>query len=486
MEHDKWWLKFGKFPPEDLRVVTAGGKRVCFPDPLAVTKHYMKLKGFTGKKLANELGVTYNAARQYLASGIRFDQYSLRRALCIVLDIPPLLLGLDEQAIQEGLTDEVLGQLVYDYRNHKRWTQHQLGQALDPCLCKDSIALIEKGKRLDSMQRRRALSFLLSIPPTLLGLAEPPAVAPVPRVILPKTAVSLSGALPEYRNVQAQIFDSYYKGVGKECLPEVANQLQTLQQALTVANRNNQRTEIIDIQEIYHNFYVWQGREDCNYKLALSHANKGIELAQSILDETDWHSRDRLAHAYLYRSELWREYGDMKKAVQDADKAVHYANGTSSLTICQTYIEAGIVHALAGELGKGKAYGEALLERAGNMFPLKEEDPHYANITKFNRGFFHLRRAMALRTEEAIKDARDADNGSVTRRTLILNIEEANIYLKQGEYEEAAKLAVQSLDTARSLKSNVNIMRIGNLYQGLKDHIDIPEVARLSLFYLSQ
>jgi hypothetical protein len=45
---------------------------------------------------------------------------------------------------------------------------------------------------------------------------------------------------------------------------------------------------------------------------------------------------------------------------------------------------------------------------------------------------------------------------------------------------------VQSLDTARSINSKLNIVRIGGLYDGLKDHMDIPEVARLSLFYLAQ
>jgi transcriptional regulator with XRE-family HTH domain len=482
MEHDKWWLKFGKFPPEDLRVVTAGGKRVCFPDPLAVTKHYMKMKGFTGKKLANELGVTHSAARQYLASGVRLDQFSLRRALCTILDIPPILLGLDEQAIQETLTNEELGQLVYDYRNHKRWTQHQLGQALDPCLCKDSIALIEKGKRLDSMQRRRALSFLLSIPPTLLGLAEPPAAKLVSPIIVPKTAISLSGALADHKNLQAQIKDSYYLGQGQKRLPEIASALGTLQNSLKVAT-GHQREQVIDLSVMYHSFYVWIGREELNYRMALTHADKAVELANALLDKGDWRSRDRLATVYLYRAEAWRECGNMGNAVQDIEAALHYANGTSTLTICRTHTEAGTIHSLAGEYGKGRAYGESLLERAGKMFPIKEEDPYDG---RFDRVFFYLRRAMALRTEEAIKDARDADNGSVPRRTLILNIEEANTYLKQGEYEEAAKLAVQSLDTARSLKSNVNIMRIGNLYQGLKDQMDIPEVARLSLFYLSQ
>jgi tetratricopeptide (TPR) repeat protein len=443
----------------------------------------MKLKGITGKKLANGLGVTHSTARQYLAYGVRFDQFSFRRTLCLLLDIPPILLGLDEQAIEGALTDEALGQLVYDHRNQQRWTQHQLGQALDPCLCKDSIALLEKGKRLDSMQRRRALSFILSIPPALLGLAEPPAVTQVPNIIVAKTATSLSGMLSAYKSTQAEIFESYYQGTGSDRLPEVASQLRTLRQALTVANRESQRVELLNLQAMHHTFSIWVSKEECNYKLALSHANKEVDLVQSVLDETDWRTRDRLAMAYLWRAQIWRESGDLKKAVQDIDQAVFYANGTSNLTICRTYTEAGTVHALAGEYGKGKAYGEALLERAGKMFPIKEEDPYHGRIT---RGFFYIRRAMALQNEGAIKDARDADTDSIKIRTLALNIEEANMRLKQGEYEESAKLAVQSLDTARLIKSNFNIIRIGNLYEELKKHKDIPEVARLSLFFLSQ
>ena len=95
------------------------------------------------------------------------------------------------------------------------------------------------------------------------------------------------------------------------------------------------------------------------------------------------------------------------------------------------------------------------------MFPIREEDGYYG---RFSRGFFYLRRAMALQNEEAIKDARDADTGSVSRRTLILDIEEARMHLKRRSYDEAARIAVQSLDTARSINSKLNIVRIGSFF----------------------
>jgi hypothetical protein len=396
------------------------------------------------------------------------------------LDIPPALLGLSSQ---QELTSEELGKLVSRHRNQQCWTQQQLGQALDPCLCDASVMLLEKGKGLDSMKRRRALSLILSIPPALLGLAEPIQDAPAPSLLLPNTARGLSGALVEHKTMQEQLFNSYYAGLGKGHLPEVAIQLQTLQQSLGVANRESQRLAIVNMQEIYHIFYVWVGREDCNFKLALSHANQAVNLTQAVLDVTDWRSRERLANAYRWRSEVWRESGFIERAVQDIDKAIYHANGTSNLTICSAFTEGGTVHMLAGPQGKGKAYGQALFEKAGKMVPVDEEDHYYG---RFNRAFFNLRRAMAFQNEEAINDARNADTGSVSRRTLILDIEEAKMRLQQRDYEEAARLAVQSLDTARSFHSKINVMRVKGVYEGLKDHMDIPEVARLSLFYLSQ
>lgn len=88
MKKHYWWYEaFGRLPADEDEK---------YPHPGEVVRSYRQRKGWSHRKLAEELELTSGKMIHYLeteCSGL--DSIARRRRLVILLEIPPILLGLD-------------------------------------------------------------------------------------------------------------------------------------------------------------------------------------------------------------------------------------------------------------------------------------------------------------------------------------------------------------------------------------------------------
>ncbi|MBV9690448.1 MAG: hypothetical protein JO202_12160 [Ktedonobacteraceae bacterium] len=382
---------------------------------------------------------------------------------------------------------------------HKPWTQADVGQACDPPITEESVNRMEKRNRgLDSMKRREALSFMLAIPPALLGLdglchdgAMP---LSMPAVHLPGFRVD-AALLQSYRSKQARLYSGYFTQHGQEALSEVAGWISHLHQEVLPLASGANLVEALAIESLYHQFLLDVARERRDGETALSHANTSLFLAQQTGHD------EAIVAALLRRAAALREQSRIREAKQDIDGALLHlkqAANPSLIVVGEVRKAAGLIHALAAETETEMTIAFGLLDQAERIAQRQElgED---ANFLKFDLGYYSLGRAMALTVRKSPAGLRDAlENAErftppeLTRRHLILSIVRAQGLLKQAAqtssplgkeqcYYEATIVATEALDVAQQIKSRLNRDRIEQLYEQLKASMfgQDPAVVRL-------
>src|SRR5258707_4140735 len=173
MARSFWWSSFGDFEADESGF---------YPQARCVVAHYRCLSGWSRETLASRLGIGVRAQSYAGREGYGLDSISRLRELRTLLEIPPALLGLCDAPgpagwwlaeVEPWLSDaEGLphgGPMARFYRKAMGWTQAQLAESLDIKVL--AVQNMENsGSSFDSLSRRRALRFLLAIPPGLLGL----------------------------------------------------------------------------------------------------------------------------------------------------------------------------------------------------------------------------------------------------------------------------------------------------------------------------
>ncbi|MBV9689227.1 MAG: hypothetical protein JO202_05885, partial [Ktedonobacteraceae bacterium] len=382
---------------------------------------------------------------------------------------------------------------------HKPWTQADVGQACDPPITEESVNRMEKRNRgLDSMKRREALSFMLAIPPALLGLDglchEVGMPLSMPAVHLPGLKVE-AALLQSYRSKQTRLFTSYYTYDGHEALGEVAGWISHLhQEVLPLADGANLMAALA-IESLYHDFIMNVAHQQRDDETALSHANTSLFLAQQAGND------EAISVALLRRASALQGQSQILEAKQDIDGALLHlkqAANPSLIVVGAVCTRAGLIHAQAAQTETEMTIAFGLLDQAERVAQRQElgEDTYFL---KFDRGNYHLIRATALTVKKAptgLQDALDEAerliSPDLTRRHLSITIVRAQGLLKQAAhsssplgkeqcYYEATVLATEALDVAQQIKSRLNRDRIEQLYEQLKASMfgQDPAVVRL-------
>ncbi|MBV9022110.1 MAG: hypothetical protein JOZ71_15535 [Ktedonobacteraceae bacterium] len=514
-----WWDDLGTFPTAD--------EQARFPKPGSVIHAYLLRRRVAVSQLAAELQLTERMLRMTMYKDAGLDSMTRRRYFMYRLGIPAVLLGLDGQHPQtsqqppwweqEGYSPFEAGpdgyprpgQVIRWYRErkmktladgrHKPWTQADLAQACDPPISEESVNRMERqNKGLDSMKRREALSFMLSIPPALLGLDglshEVGMPLSLPAIHLPTLKVD-TALLQTYRSKQTRLFTGYYTHDGQEALSEVSWWISHLhEEVLPVASGAN-LLEALAIESLYHDFIMNVAHQQRDDETALSHVNASLSLAQGAGNE------EAIAVALLRRASALQGQSLISEAKQDIDGALLHlkrAANPSLIVVGAVRTRAGLIHAQAAQTETEMTIAFGLLDQAERVAQVKElgEDTYFL---KFDRGNYHLIRATALMVKKSPVGLRDALDEAerfippdLTRRHLSIAIVRAQGLLKQATqsssplgkeqcYYEATVLATEALDVAQQIKSRLNRDRIEQLYEQIKASTfgEDPAVVRL-------
>ncbi len=514
-----WWDGLGNFPAAD--------ERARWPRPGSVIQAYLLRRRVALSQLAAELQLSERMLRLMLHKDAGLDSISRRRHFVQRLGIPAVLLGLDGQHpqasqqprwwVQEGYPCFEAGSDGYpdpghvirwhrerkmkrlaDGR-HKPWTQADVGQACDPPISEESVNRMEKRKRgLDSMKRREALSFMLTIPPALLGLDglshEGAMPLSMPAIHLPGLTVD-AALLQTYRSRQAGLYTGYFTHHGQEALSEVAGWISHLHEEVIPLASGADLLEALAIESLYHQFILDVAREQRDDETALSHANTSLFLAQQTGND------EAIIAALLRRAEALQEQSQILEAKRDIDGALLHlkrAANPSLIVVGAVRETAGLIHAQAAQTEVEMTVAFGLLDQAERVAQIQElgEDPYFL---KFDRGYYSLTRAMALTVKKAPTGLQDALDEAerftapeLTRRHVILSIVRAQGLLKQAAqtssplskeqcYYEATVVATEALDVAQQIKSRLSRDCIEQIYEQLKASTfgEEPAVVRL-------
>jgi hypothetical protein len=523
-----WWRRYGDFPPEDER---ERAPRAC-----AVVEAYRLVAKVDFPRLAEELKLSERMVRRIFHEGAGLDSIQRRRQLAKRLTIPPQLLGLDSiywnrqdawwvaegyHAFPRG--DDGYphtGAVVRWYRKQRlkkkrdldeervSWTQYDLGQACDPILSENGVNEMEKhGVGLDSLNRRRTLAFLLSIPPALLGLDtakhEPVLDLPSATLVLPKAP--MPDILLGYQQHQEDLFTEYYTSHGQDTVGEAHWWITYLQDyALPLAQNDQQHIQVRSIEWRYHRLLCNIAGQQRDHGEALLRANIAVALAEEMGDT------EYLILALQMRAVMLQNQGPLFYNMAQADtdrglalvkQAVQEKHPLAPAVEGLITLEAGEVQSFTAQLKQERDAAKALLQKARRLSQqaVGEVDTH---VLKLDPGWYHLVAARALTVwynhnpvtfKEHIDEATRLTDPALQRRHLIiqrvraqgelLNARKSSGLKQDQHYAEATRLATEALPIARSLNTRLNRDRIQEIYNELSEssYGEEPTVAHLGL-----
>jgi hypothetical protein len=339
--------------------------------------------------------------------------------------------------------------------------------------------------------RRRVIADLLGIPYVLLGLSEalvkaplvtdmpePEKVAETPRV--PKRETLIAAILTEHEQVLTSYVRGYYHRHGQAALSEVTRVTQEISLWLPRAQEHTRQRGITLISR-YHQFGTNIAREQQQYDLAITHANKAMEHAEAahtIKPDSDLMALASYRRgAASFEQELTRsnQSTDYRDAVSFIDIAFSYAQSAIPLMNDLISLEWGLIHAYVATSEKEKTLvRERLIDAYSSASEYKEENDVYS--LKYNPSWYHLTYAEALialgdYTEAigALDDAEELTPLNLPRRFAYIDALRAMAHLGLGEFEEAVRYAKDALIESKAVKSEFNIARIAKIYRQLRE-----------------
>ena len=471
-----WWSSYGNFEPD-----VSG----LYPLPGQVIAHYRDQAGLSRAQVASRLDVGTKAVYCMEHEGRGLDSVARLRQVGALLSIPLVLLGLcsapagvgwwradyeDWPAGADGWPDA--GAIVKYYRRKKQWVQRDLADALG--VQELGVRRMENtGAGLDSLSRRRALRFLLSIPPLLLGLdgvhGAPAVHAAAPVAALP--------TLDDLQSAQLRLWAGYYAGSGQDQLQSIGSLL-TLEDALSsmpTAQRSSYLEQISLLYQAAGNVVLARAQKG----VVLSYMKAGIKYAR--LSE----NAGLLSTALSRRAAALYEMGESaaaQKSVREAlavlspeQKMLRYPVASrvlSCLALDRTdraEVFSMLDHFIeSDEFNKGDDLNVLLWARAQALLNMSENAPDRARL---------LRRASELldRAELAAPDT--------LRRKLIIKLEQSRAYAGLREYDYAASSAIEAFQLMRQVRSVLYVPQLSSIYHTLmrSSYAGSPQTARLGL-----
>lgn len=479
-----WWSLYGNFVPGAFR---------SYPEPGQVMATYRQLRRKTRLDLAEHLALSEHTI-YCLESGSRaLSSISRLRQLQSFLCIPPVLLGLADApgsgawwstygtfaAGDDGFPSP--GSVVRFYRKQVCWKQHELAEALS--LSEMAIRSMEKNSlSLDAISRRRALHFLLEIPPVLLGLDGMHLTsAPVPVASLFTPPASLI-SLADVHSVRAALWNGYYSGHAREQVQETQAVLRQVHEALPSLSAT-ERPIWIEQQSLLYQGLANITREYAEDKQVFAYSNQGVKLAR-LAENTNL-----LAVALVRRAETLADRGLFEDAALSEREAL-------SLSVTDQVVASGIA------MSCPRIFAVAASDRAERteVFRLLDQarpfgmDDYSFNLEQI---ILTIRRGQALvnlarnapdasllyRQASMLFERIDLSQVSSPRRVLLVKLSQAQVSLGLREYDQAAFQAVEAYAVMQQLKSLLYLPQFIEIYQALQKSpfADSPQVARLGL-----
>ena len=382
------------------------------------------------------------------------------------------------------------GEIVRYYRESRKLSAKKFGELYGNALGEHPksriwvLAMERKNDVPSDITRRRVIANLLGIPYALLGLSESLAKKPLmvdapPKPLIPKRETLAQEVLAEHQQSLVLYFAGFYHRHGQAALNDIALATRQLSTAVPLMRERAKHSGIALLSR-YHQFGINVAREQRNYELALSHADKAIEYAQDLHEIKP--NSDLMAVAYLRRGLTSFEQaitrqgqdGSLSDTVTHIDAALSHARHAMPLMKGLIGLEWGLVHAYAAQTPKERTAVRVQLEDSHNYLPMyRAEDDE--NFVKFTPEWYHLTYAEALIAlgdhAEAIGElelAEELTPLTLPRRFAYIDLLRAKAYIDSGEFEEAVIYAKDALAQSKAVKSEFNIARIAQVYRQLR------------------
>ncbi len=513
-----WWQEISPFRSKDAR-----GK---YPHPGDVVVYYRAQMGITRRILTQKLHLSNSEVCRLENDGVGLDSISRCRKLVRLLHIPATLFGLDDVPHASGIswwTDEgyppfhagedgypLAGQAIKHYREERlrqsqhskplapeaeKWTQRGLAEALG--VSEFTVRKMEnQHKGLDTITRREALSFILNIPPVLLGLdsvahhALPLREEQATRHLAkPQTLLLGTDVLERYHQIQREIWTAYFTYDAQDAFGKALRESKRLREAIALTQGESQR-QLIALQSLSHQFMAAVALERRDFPTVFAYADRAVLYAR----ETE--KDDLLASALLRRGMAHYGNGQFPMAIRDINEALSFVQSSPGHVRGTVLQNAGMIHAHVLQDTSDRSAALRWLDHAENIARSGDfaEDSYFL---KFNVGMYHIRRAIALiaigRTngrqrrqsfQEALNElelAQQSTNPDMTRRCALINLFRAQAHCGLEEFCFAAKEALQSLEVFKNIQSRINIGYVADLYEDLRmsTYGKAPTVLRL-------
>lgn len=476
-----WWSSYGKFAPDQSGF---------YPLPNQVVIYYRKQAGLSRQALANRLEVRTHTLYYEETQGFGLDSISRLRELCRLLAIPPILFGLCTApdgknwwegdykpwpAGADGWPDT--GKVMKHYRRLKRWTQVQLAEALG--LQESSVRKMENANTgLDSLQRRRALQFLLGIPPLLLGLDTvrtssqlAPAVAtPTPHI----------PSLEQVQAFQKRLWSGYYTGPAQDKVPQVRKLLAQIDDILPQIPEV-ERPAWLEVQSLG---YQWLGnvlREYSNFRSVLSYHKQAVEQARLA------NNTDLLSMALIRQMESAYILGQKEQAVklaqafvptQEPDPVLRSGRAIALARVLALATSDQVDRSRVLRLVEqcqifGNSYNIGLIPETGML--------RHAEIL-LNLSTSARDRTRLLSDAANLLERIDSSHISIRHQTDII-LACARVALARNECDQAVVYALDAWPLVSELQSSRYLPQFAEIYHTLlqSSYASSPQVARLGL-----
>ncbi len=402
------------------------------------------------------------------------------------------------------------GQVTKHYRYLKKkddgtpWTQADLAYVLG--VSQQEVRNMENRDRGFSLERRRFLANLFHISPILYGVMtlelveqwieqQQPAIQKATAWAPKKMTVDITRcreALYEYQ-------ESHYAHGKHTLIQNVSGWITTLLTELPDVGGEKQKIERYDLLVGYYCLLATILRDLQHVDQAISSANKAVEFAE--------HTSSDLCYvtALCRRGKIWLD----QASVLDNPQAIHVALDTAAQDFQQAYsfkekLPQSVLSPLllnSGHTQARLARGEKERTRALKMMDQattivrnnKTELPLNVNgVLKIEVGRCHLDKGDVLTTSGFPKDAIDelsliADSPN-KRRNAYRDVYLAQAYLQKGDFDHAALLTIAALPLIKEIHADICIARISVIYKQLQKSSfkNNPEVARLGFLLGAQ
>jgi tetratricopeptide (TPR) repeat protein len=377
------------------------------------------------------------------------------------------------------------GQVIKYYREQKRYpsgeimyTQKDLAGALGLSRSETVAEMETQNTRID-MPRRQALCDLLDIPPRLFGivtLAEMIGLATI-------TTQGKMLDIEEYRQYLIAAWKANHATSAQSTLGDMLSRISILYGALPYANHPT-KPQIHELLCDYHLFVANLLRDQQHYPDAVQHLNKAYLTADAL------GSDEKRARVHQHRSGFFGDAQDYDKALLDSEKANLYMTKLPLHLRGPIILGLGLGRARIATTQAERLEAIRLFDQGARIIERSQDaENHYQSDRSPDRT--HLTRSVALMAvgwyKEADREIAQAHCGpEQKRRQAYQDILQAQVHVNLGRFPAALALLTSALQTMRAIGSQINIMRIADLYKQVKSKYDGNDMHDLSVLLSSK